>query len=107
MFFKHDDEPQEPLLNHIIESKDTIRLAAASINLTQIGNGRYAKVIELRGGHRFAGKLEAMGIVPGAMIRKKSAALMKGPIIIEKGETQFAIGYAMAQKIMVEPIDKD
>ncbi|HPR92609.1 MAG TPA: FeoA family protein [Syntrophomonadaceae bacterium] len=77
------------------------------INLTQIGNGRSAKVIELNGGHQFVGKLEVMGVVPGTIIIKKSASLMKGPIVIEKGETQFAIGYSMAQRIMVEPIDED
>ena len=75
------------------------------INLTQIGNGRSAKVIELNGGHHFVGKLETMGVVPGTIIIKKSASLMKGPIVIVKGETQFAIGYSMAQKIMVEPVD--
>jgi len=77
------------------------------INLTQIGNGRSAKVIELNGGHQLFGKLEMMGVVPGTIIMKKSASLMKGPIVIEKGETHFAIGYSMAQKIMVESIDED
>ena len=77
------------------------------INLTQIGNGRSAKVVKLNGGHQFVGKLEMMGVVPGTIILKKSASLMKGPIVIEKGETHFAIGYSMAQKIMVEPVDED
>lgn len=76
-------------------------------NLTQIVNGGSAKVIELQGGHHFVRKLYAMGIVPDTIIIKKSASLMKGPIVIEKDNMQFAIGYRMAQGIIVEPIEKD
>jgi Fe2+ transport system protein FeoA len=104
---KQNDLPAEPLSNHVIKNTDTARQVAASINLTQIENGRSAKVLKLQGGHQFAGKLEVMGVVPGTIIIKKTASLMKGPIVIEKGDRQFAIGYRMAQRIIVEPIDKD
>jgi Fe2+ transport system protein FeoA len=30
---------------------------------------------------------------------------MKGPIVIEKNEMQFAIGFSMAQRMIVKPID--
>ncbi|MEA4924752.1 MAG: fused ferrous iron transport protein A/B [Syntrophomonadaceae bacterium] len=73
-----------------------------SLNLTQIKNNGTARVVEVQGGHQVVGKLEAMGIVPGTVIVKKSASLLKGPIVIEKDGAQFAIGYAMAQGIMVE-----
>ena len=75
------------------------------VNLTRIENGKTVKVIEIQGGDQAARKLEEMGVIPGAIIEKKSAALMRGPIVITKGETQFAIGYGMAQKILVIPAD--
>jgi Fe2+ transport system protein FeoA len=76
-----------------------------SLNITQINNGKSAKVIELHDNNEIISKLEAMGIVPGAVITKKSAIPAKGPIIIEKDLIQLAIGYNMAKKIIVEPID--
>ncbi|MGB7567171.1 MAG: FeoA family protein [Chitinivibrionales bacterium] len=76
---------------------------AQTIMLTQLDNGASARVMELRGGHHMMGKLEAMGIVPGSTIIKKGSSIMKGPIVLRKGATQLAIGYATAQRIMVEP----
>jgi len=77
------------------------------VDLTQLENGEAAKVVELQGGHQVVNKLEAMEIIPGSVIVKKSASLMKGPVVIEKGNMQFAIGYGMAKKILVEPLKKD
>lgn len=85
---------------------NTIKRSArpGTMNLTQIENNEAARVIEVQGGRQVAGKLEAMGIVPESVIVKKSASLMKGPIVIVKDGAQFAVGYAMAQGIIVEPL---
>lgn len=72
------------------------------IMLTQLDNGASATVTELKGGRLLAGKLEAMGIAPGTTITKSGSSIMKGPIVLKKGSTQIAIGYSMAQRIMVE-----
>lgn len=85
--------------NELYEDKKAVK------KLTQIDNGHAAKVIETQGGPQFVSKLEAMGIRSGTVIVKKSASLLKGPIVIEKGATQFAIGYNMAERIIVEPLD--
>jgi ferrous iron transport protein A len=74
------------------------------VDLTQLDDGDTAKVVELRGGRKLTGKLEAIGIIPGATLVKVSSALMKGPIVLEKGAMQFAIGYGMAKKVLVEPL---
>lgn len=74
------------------------------MDITQIDRNKDARVIEIQGGRRVAGRLEGMGIVPGRIIRKKSAAPMKGPIVLEIGTMQAAIGYGMAKKVMVEPL---
>ena len=96
----------EPIGNQRIKKTDSqAQQFTTSINLTQIVNGKSAKVVKLQGGHQFVDKLEEMGIVPGTIIVKKAASFMKGPIVIEKNEMQFAIGFSMAQRIIVKPID--
>ena len=77
------------------------------MDLIELPSGESGRVVELHGGREFLGKLEAMGVVPGRVITKKSAILSKGPVILEKGSVQFAIGYEMARKIYIEPITKD
>ena len=72
------------------------------MNATQLVNGTSARVIKLGGGGLFAAKLSAMGIVPGTIILKKSHSILHGPIVIQNGPVQIAIGYRMAQKIVVE-----
>ena len=61
--------------------------------------------MELQGGHQVVGKLEAMGIVAGTTIAKKSASLMRGPIVLQKGAMQIAIGFGLAKRIIVVPLD--
>ena len=80
------------------------RPQGAVMDLTQIGTGEAARVLQLHGGREMVGKLEAIGIVAGAVIVKKSAILARGPIVLEKGTVQFAIGYGMAKRILVEPV---
>lgn len=74
------------------------------MNATQLVNGTSARVIRFSGTGHLAAKLAAMGIAPGTVIRKKSDSFMRGPIVIQKGPVQLAIGYGMAQRIIVEPI---
>ncbi|MBN2534577.1 MAG: ferrous iron transport protein A [Spirochaetales bacterium] len=47
-------------------------------------------------------RLEAMGIRPGIIITKISNHFLRGPVIIEVGRTQLAIGYGMAARILVD-----
>lgn len=72
------------------------------ICLSELECGKSAKVIKLQGNPVLAGKLEAMGIFSGTTIFKKSAIPAKGAIIVEKGVMQFALGYNIAEKILVE-----
>ncbi|HEX2953278.1 MAG TPA: FeoA family protein [Bacillota bacterium] len=77
------------------------------INLTQLENGEVAKVVKNNNKNAIKSKLEAMGIITGTIIRKKSTILAKGPIVIEKDRIQVAIGYAEAKKMIVEPVPID
>jgi len=48
-------------------------------------------------------RLEAMGLRPGRRIVKISSVFGHGPVTLQiMGSTQLAIGYGMAQKILVE-----
>jgi ferrous iron transport protein A len=47
-------------------------------------------------------RLNALGIRPGKRITKVSSMLMRGPVTIQSGSTQVAIGFGMANKIIVE-----
>jgi Fe2+ transport system protein FeoA len=57
-------------------------------------------------GRHFIAKLYAMGIVPDAIIIKKSASLMKGPIVIEKTTCSLRLDIEMAQGIIVGLLKK-
>ena len=56
--------------------------------------------------HRGAGfsgrRLEALGIRPGMKVTKVSSMLFRGPVTLRVGNAQVAIGFGMANRILVE-----
>jgi len=72
------------------------------IDLTQMKEGERGRVVDIQGGWGLLRKLEALGIRLGTEIVKVSSQLMRGPIIIRVGNTQVAIGFGMARRIIVE-----
>jgi Fe2+ transport system protein FeoA len=84
-----------------LHRKKTKKIEGA-VPLTCVANGINVKVVELAAGQSAAQKLTDMGIFPGAVISKYAASFVHGPVVITKGSTQVAIGYNMAQKVMVE-----
>jgi len=73
----------------------------AHIDLTQMGAGQSGKVISMQGGRGMMAKLEALGIRPGVEITKVSGQIMRGPVIVRVGNTQVAIGFGMARRVIV------
>ena len=53
-------------------------------------------------GHGIAGKLEALGIRQGQEIKKISDQWMRGPVLLQHGHSQLALGFGMASKVLVE-----
>lgn len=47
-------------------------------------------------------RLNALGIRPGKRITKVSSMLMRGPVTIQLGTAQVALGFGMANKVIVE-----
>lgn len=73
--------------------------------LISVKEGKDVKIIEIKGGQGLKRRLESIGIMPNVIIRKVSNQIMKGPIVVRINNTQVAIGYGMAKKIIVEEID--
>ena len=72
------------------------------VTLRQMQSGQMGTVIQVQGGHGLVGRLSALGIRPGKRITKVSSMFMRGPVTIQLGNTQVAIGFGMANKIIVE-----
>jgi len=64
--------------------------------------GQSGIVFQIQGGHGLINRLNALGIRPGQKIIKTGSTLMRGPVTIKVGNAQVAIGFGMANKIIVE-----
>jgi len=72
-------------------------------------SGTVVQILEGHGHHRgrghgygFVDRLHSLGIRPGRRITKVSGMFMRGPVTLQVGRAQVAIGYGMAGKILVE-----
>jgi|GEM_PF-319298 ferrous iron transport protein A len=72
------------------------------LDLTQMKQKKKGTVIAVAGGPNLKKRLETLGIRKGAEVTKVSAQVMRGPIIVQVVNTQVAIGFGMAKKIIVE-----
>jgi ferrous iron transport protein A len=72
------------------------------VTLRQMQSGQSGKVVEIQGGHGLINRLNALGVRPGKRITKVSSMLMRGPVTIQSGNTRIAVGFGMANKIIVE-----
>lgn len=71
--------------------------------LAQLPTGQSGTVVEIHGGRGMINRLSALGIRPGLRITKVGAMFMRGPITIQIGNAQVAIGFGMANRVIVEP----
>ena len=72
------------------------------VTLRQMQSGQSGKVVEIQGGYGLANRLNALGIRPGKRITKVSSMLMRGPVTIQSGNTQVAVGFGMANRVIIE-----
>ncbi|MGE5592142.1 MAG: FeoA family protein [Betaproteobacteria bacterium] len=84
-----------------MESRDCQPIA-----LVHVRAGQEVQVIEILGGHGLVGRLEALGIRPGTRMRKISSVFLRGPVTVEVHDTKVAMGYGMAAKVLVRPLDR-
>ena len=64
--------------------------------------GQSGVVVQIQGGHGLVNRLNSLGIRPGKRITKVSSMIMRGPVTIEVDRAQVAIGFGMANRIIVE-----
>jgi len=72
------------------------------LTLRQMQFGQKGRVVQIQGGLRLTNRLNALGVRPGVGITKFSSMIMRGPVTIQSGNTQLAVGFGMANKIIVE-----
>lgn len=71
------------------------------IPLINLASDETGVIVDIVGGRGVVSRLMALGIRPGKKITKKSAMIMRGPIVIQVDSTEIALGYGIAQKILV------
>jgi len=72
------------------------------IALARMQPGETGMVAQFLGGRGMANRLSALGIRPGKRVTKVSSMLMRGPVTIEVDRVQIAIGFGMANKVIVD-----
>lgn len=64
--------------------------------------GQTGTVVQILGGHGLTRRLQALGIRPGKRIFKVSSMFRRGPVAIQVDNTQIALGFGMAEKVIVD-----
>ena len=72
------------------------------ISLVDMNENETGTVVEVLGGRGAHNRLCSLGIRPNAKVTKVSAALGRGPVILQIGGTQIALGFGMSYKVIVE-----
>ena len=71
------------------------------IPLIQMRAGQNGTVVQIEGGRGLINRLNALSIRPGQRLAKISSMFMRGPITVQVGNAQVAIGFGMAKRIIV------
>ena len=71
------------------------------VTLRQMHSGQSGRVVEVQGGHGLVNRLSAMGIRPGKKVTKISSMFMRGPVTLQIGHTKLAVGFGMANRIII------
>jgi ferrous iron transport protein A len=72
------------------------------LTLAEMRTGQTGTVVGVLGGPGLIRRLDALGIRPGRKVTKLSSTLFRGPVILRVDNTQVAVGFGMARKIIIE-----
>jgi ferrous iron transport protein A len=72
------------------------------LTLSQMEAGQTGTIVQILGGWGLNRRLEALGIRPGKKVTKISTMLFHGPVTLRTDHTHVAVGFGMANKILVE-----
>jgi len=72
------------------------------LTLAEMRTGQTGTVVGVLGGHGLIRRLDALGIRPGKRVIKLNSTLFRGPVMLRVDNTQVAVGFGMARKIIIE-----
>lgn len=72
------------------------------IPLTNMNAGEVGRIAEILGGQGVRNRLTSMGIRKGVLVRRIGPAFGRGPVVIQAGGTQTALGHGMSFRVIVE-----
>jgi len=72
------------------------------ISVARMAAGQSGTVLQILGGYGLTRRLQALGVRPGKKLTKISSMFGHGPVTVRVDDTQIAIGFGMADKIIVE-----
>jgi len=72
------------------------------VTLQKMRSGQSGRIVRIEGGWGLERRLNAMGVRPGKPITKLSSMLMRGPVTAQVDNTKLAIGFGMANRIIIE-----
>ena len=72
------------------------------INLLQVNNGNWVKVIRVAGGIEIERRLAQLGFLPGNKVRIIRSAPFHGPLLLDVEGREIVMGRGVANKVMVE-----
>lgn len=71
-------------------------------SLVELKKGDTAEVVTINGGATVMNRLCSMGIYPGQRLQKAGGMALGGPVLVNVGSSQLAIGRGMAEGIIVK-----
>jgi ferrous iron transport protein A len=74
----------------------------AVLSLNEMKRGETGFTREIRGGYGFVKRMASMNIRIGKQITKLNTIFRRGPVTIQIDNTQLALGFGMANRILVE-----
>ena len=72
------------------------------MTLRQMQAGQSGTVVRIEGGDGLVNRLNALGIRVGKKITKVGSMVMHGPVTIQIDNAKVALGFGMANKIIIE-----
>ena len=74
------------------------------VPLVNLASGETGVVSDIIGGRGVINRLNALGIIPGKKIIKISAMMLHGPVVVRVGSAEIALGFGMANKIIISRV---
>ncbi len=72
------------------------------MNLLQVRNGKWVKVIGVGGGIVMERRLAQLGFLPGNKLRIIRSAPFRGPLLLDVEGREIVLGRGVATRVMVE-----